>query len=256
MNKIIYAAAAGMMAIALTGCDKVVKIKYSDDYQLVTKEICVSGPITGVVTKCSADIEYVDGPAKITLIAPDDIIDILKVKVNNKKLIITTKDNFSRGMSLINGIQIGFNSDGNIKLVVSYPGVSEFATQGSGDIKVGDIEGKSVSLMSQGSGDISCETINSTTLSILTQGSGNVTVKKATSGEIVATTQGSGDVELKNVFSTTLTALSQGSGEIEIAGESSKAKLTSMGSGDINAKDFKCPGLKIKAVGGGNVITK
>lgn len=233
MKKKIYIAAVGMLAITLTSCNKIVKISSNEDLPTVTKHLTVNEDFNGIVTKCSADIEYTDGPAKITLTAPEDIIDKLEVKVEDKQLIVTTKDNESND---INIIKIGYKSYGDIKLIVSYQGVNNFTTLASGDINVGDIEREGISLMTQGSGDIE--------------------VNGATCKDISVTTQGSGDIELKNLFTTTLTALTQGSGDIDISGESTHAELSTMGSGDINAMSFKCSNLKVKETGSGNVNTK
>ncbi len=253
MRKKIYIAAVGMLAITLTSCNRIVKISSNEDLPTVTKHITVNEDFNGIVSKCSADIEYTDGPAKITLTAPEDIIDKLEVKVEDKKLIVTTKDNESND---INIIKIGYKSYGDIKLIVSYQGVNNFTTIASGDIKVGDIEREGISLMTQGSGDIECGRLKSTGLSVLTQGSGDIEVNGATCKDISVTTQGSGDIELKNLFTTTLTALTQGSGDLDISGESTHAELRTMGSGDINAMSFKCSNLKVKETGSGNVNTK
>jgi len=255
MIRQIYMVVAGIIAIALTSCNEIIKIKTSEDSPVITKEISLNGTFNGLVTECSADIEYTDGPAKITLSAPEDILDILEIMVKDGKLIISTKDSV-RQCSKSRNFQIGLNSNGNIRLIVSYPEINNFTTSGSGDIKIGDIEREGISLLAQGSGDIECGTLNSTGLSILTQGSGDITVSNAECRDISLTTQGSGDIKIKEVFSTTLSALSQGSGDIDIAGESKHAELSTMGSGDINAESLKCSSLRIKKIGVGDVNAK
>ena len=256
MTKTIYLAAAGLAAIAMTSCNGIVKVQSKDDSPEVTKEITVNETFKGIITRCGADVEYTDGPAHITLTAPEDVMKRLEVKVENGDLIVTTKEENSTKSSIINGFVIGMNYDNDIKLTVSYPGVGSFMTQGSGDIKINSLERDAVSFTTQGSGDIEVGTINSTTLSILCQGSGDVTITDATCQEVSMITQGSGDIKFKEILTTTLSALSQGSGDISLAGEATSAELSTMGSGDIDAQKFKCPYIEVKEKGSGDVKTR
>lgn len=245
----ILLAAITVSATMFTGCSNIIKISSKDNSPSVTKEIQANEPFTSIVAQSGIDVVYTDGPSKITMKAPKEIADQIKITISDGRLIISQKGN-----SIAAGFKTGFYYDDNTVLEISYPGVNSFTTQGSGDIKISSVSNssKEISLLSQGSGDIISCALRGHTLSIMTQGSGDVAVEAADFSEIAVSTQGSGDITVKKLKATNLSAMTEGSGDITLSGECAEAELSTYGSGDINA-GIKCDRIKTSEKGSGDI---
>lgn len=141
----LFMAVSGIVAILLSGCNGIIRVSSSGESPEISRKILIEAPFDGVITQCYADIDYIDGPAEIILSAPESIIDYLEVKVMEGNLVISEKKG-KDGKGFFDGLVMGMNSDVNVKLTVSYPGVNSFITKGSGDIKIARVESDAVAI--------------------------------------------------------------------------------------------------------------
>lgn len=225
MRKIIYIAAIGLAMASVTSCGKVIKIHTDKDNKV--KEIAVKEHFTAIEAYNTTDIEYIDGPAKIMLSAPEKMIGNILVYVVDGKLIITQREdvkNVSMDMMM------------KSKLTISYPGVNSFGTYGTGDIKINTLNADSLFLNSYGTGDIESKQITCNVITALTAGTGDVEVKKLKCKEATLTSQGTGDIDIFGIDAYSISAFTNGTGDITMAGKCKKFESGENGTGDINAK--------------------
>ena len=242
------------------------KITIDKNDKIVTRQFNVRN-FDGISTSSVIDIEYVQGPQKVTVTAPEKIMSLLDVSVRNSTLTIGfTKKN------------LGISSNGHIplKATVSSPvlkqitssgsadiflkgriqsGTLAVAVSGSGDIKAEDIHAANATFTSSGSGDIDIYSLTGDSMNLDTKGSGDLKIKNVSAKNITANTYGSGDISMKIHCDQTVLK-SYGSGDITVSGVCDETVLTSYGSGDINARNLKSRNLSAKQNGSGDVETR
>ncbi len=225
--------------------------------KIVTRQFNVRN-FDGISISSVIDIEYVQGPQKVTVTAPEKIMSLLDVSVRNSTLNIGfTKKN------------LGISSNGHIPLKATVSsgsadiflkgriqsGTLAVAVSGSGDIKAEDIHAANATFTSSGSGDIDIHSLTGDSMNLDTKGSGDLKIKNVLAKNITANTYGSGDISMKIHCDQTVLK-SYGSGDITVSGVCDETVLTSYGSGDINARNLKSRNLSAKQNGSGDVETR
>ena len=228
MRTTAYIIAAGISAMALTSCGKVIKIH--TDKERITKEIQAEQAFNAIESYGTTDIVYVDGPAKITLTAGKNQIDEISVFVKDSVLVVTGPEHSGNYI---------FRGDPESKLTVSYPGVRSFNTYGTGDMEITPADGLSLVLNSLGTGDIEAKRINCTRLFAQTSGTGDISLGNVTCTDAELYTQGTGDIDISDISAGNIKADTNGTGDITIAGTCRSTDFSESGVGDINARKLK-----------------
>lgn len=208
-----------------------------------------TGSFTGVHTTSSIDIEYRQGPLKVQLYAPDNLVPYIKVKVSNNAL--TAYYDYNGSITII--------GNNNTKLIVSAPNVTSFCTQASGDIdiKTGYVTNGKVSFTTQGSGDIEALSVKAGEVKLTTQASGDIELSTIEASIAQLATQGSGDIDVSSVKASTVSVMSQASGDIEIKTVTgTSAKVMTQGSGDVDVAQLSVTGLEATVQGSGDMSLK
>lgn len=228
MRTTAYIIAAGISAMALTSCGKVIKIH--TDKERITKDIQAEQAFNAIESYGTTDIVYVDGPAKITLKAGKNQIDDISVFVKDSVLVVTGPEQSGNYI---------FRGDTESKLTVSYPGVRSFNTYGTGDMEITPADGLSLVLNSLGTGDIEAKRINCTRLFAQTSGTGDISLGNVTCTDAELYTQGTGDIDISDISAGNIKAETNGTGDITIAGTCRSTDFSESGVGDINARKLK-----------------
>lgn len=235
MRTTAYIIAAGISAMALTSCGKVIKIHTDKDRITkeidITKEIQAGQAFNAIESYNTTDIEYVDGPAKITLTAGKNQINEISVFVKDSVLVVTGPDQI--------GGKFFSKGDPKSKLTISYPGVSSFTTYGTGDMEIAPADGLAIVLNSIGTGDIEATRINCTRLFAQTSGTGDISLGNMTCTDAELYTQGTGDIDISDISAGNIKAETNGTGDITIAGTCRSTDFSESGVGDINARKLK-----------------
>lgn len=240
-------------------------IKITKDDKIVSRQFDVKS-FDRISSSYSIDIEYVQGPQKVVVTAPEKLMSLLDMTVSNSTLKIGfTKSN------------VGISMDGNIpfKAIVSSPSIRQVTSNGSGDILFkgnietesleatvsgsgdihgGDIQASTATFISNGSGDISIHSLTGNIVNLEMRGSGDLEIDNLSAANITGTTRGSGDMKM-NINCETAELSTYGSGDISVSGECIKAVLKTSGSGDINAKKLNCRSIKAIERGSGDIET-
>lgn len=227
MNNLQYILALCCLGLTMTSCGDIIKVHTSKDN--VTKEIEITEGFSAIEAYNTTDIEYTDGPAKITLSAPDNLISRIQVYVKDGVLYITEQE---ENQTILKGMM-------RSKLTVSYPGVNNLGTYGTGDINIDTAKADSLFLNTYGTGDIKADHLSCTVLKASTGGTGDIEVKRLNCREALLTTEGTGDIEVYNISANALTANTNGTGDITLSGECHTFEYGKNGTGEIDAKRLK-----------------
>lgn len=215
------------VGLTMTSCGNVIKVHTSEDY--VTREIEVTEKFSAIEACNTTDIEYSDGPAKIILSAPDNLINRIEVFVKDGVLFITEPEDTRK---VFNGMM-------RSKLTVSYPGVYNFGTSGTGDINIDTVKADSLYLNTYGTGDIKGQRLSCNILKATSCGTGDIEVKELNCREAFLNTDGTGDIDVYNINANAVTANTGGTGDVTLTGKCRTFEYSVNGSGDINAKRLK-----------------
>ena len=202
----------------------------------VRKDLPVAS-FTGVMSDGAIDVDIVKGDAqRVEVEAPAELIALVKTDVTGGVWTITTDKCYSTNKpfrvhittTLLNSI--GIDGSGNVHSEdVFGADKSSFSIQGSGDIIVAGVNGKSVEARIEGSGNI---TLNGTCTDLVANisGSGDLRAMDLSANSAKVDIQGSGDAALTAI--TELDARVEGSGNVRYRG---KPKVTSKveGSGAV-----------------------
>lgn len=201
--KIINLLIASALLIPASGCAKSPVVIANGNY--VTREVKVK-TVEAIKTSSCIDVEYTQSPVtKVTVTAPDNVIDLIAVEMSGTTLRVDLK-----------GKVMKFGKNTCVR--VSAPSVTDFSASSSGDIKIiGDLRAEgSVTMSSSSSGDIDAKKVECAVLNL--------------------SASSSGDIEVDNALCQQVYAKASSSGDIEIGGKCEKAALSASSSGDIKAK--------------------
>lgn len=178
---------------------------------------------------------------KVEVIAPQSVIAILDIGVENGNLIIKTKDKYYRWP----------NTDG-IAVNIWGPTFNQMSINGSGDITAKSaITSERLLIKINGSGDLNIGSLETSSLTVNSNGSGDVSVAGAKPIENAEFgINGSGDIETTQLACKKLTSHTNGSGDIE-AWVTDELNAKILGSGDVSIKGN--PTINAKVLGSGRV---
>lgn len=212
--------------------------------------------VSSILLSGSADVYFMqsDTPSMVIVAEKQEGIDSLVTRYERNKLVIEQKDNASSGnVSIssnrgsinincsgsnssitINGKTISGGKDiGKVLVFISLPQLDAFKISGSGDVKLYELDSKSLDLAISGSGDFEAvgkvDILNATI-----QGSGDIEADELYTDHVTLTIQGSGDAELRAHSSASVTIM--GSGDAKVYGNPKKVSEQVMGSGKVRFK--------------------
>lgn len=249
-------AAICILAVA----NETAKITPSRNY--TTKTFDIKG-FSSIVANGVIDVEFTqsDGYTRIEVSAPENLMQFVVVSKKGNALSLDTKPFRTKN----------FSSTYKITAKVTAPSVSEFTSNGAGDIKfisavgskkadvkltsngTGDIEGPTVvcsrlDARGNGTGDIEIISVTCENLDAGIAGTGDIEFKNVKSTDAVLSLSGTGDIEVKSINTGSISASQTGTGDIKIAsGSAGTASYSLSGTGDIEAR-----GLKAKQVNASN----
>ena len=228
MKKNISILAMAVVASAFTSCavaqDGIVPSK-----NYVTKKVEV-GKFDGISTATSIDVAYTQtaGSQDVEVYAPDNLMEYVKVTVEDGMLKVRFKNKDSK-----KGISINGNHKTEVR--VSAPAVHKLRASSSGDVILKNglkTEGE-VSMKSSSSGDIEGENVVCDILN--------------------AESSSSGDVSIKELKAETVNAAASSSGDVILSGVCRSVNISASSSGDVEAKNLKANVVNANASSAGDI---
>jgi hypothetical protein len=200
----------------------------------------VSG-FSSISVNGSGDATITIGDTESVVIEADDnIAPLIETTVLNGKLTIGPKPGSSYrtnrtiryiiSAKTLNGLETSGSGNVNVTNKASADSFSA-RTSGSGNIKLAELQVKSLDVHTSGSGNVEISSGKADSLTVSTSGSGNFSASGLQCGSATATTSGSGNVSVWVTGS--LTARTSGSGDVKYYGQPSVAKNES-GSGRVS----------------------
>lgn len=241
---------------------------------IVKKDVKTSD-FTGIATKSCVDVVYSQGPKKVQIVASDNIIQYVKVSVENNTLYVDFKHRGSvtinkgaklevvvstptistlttmssgdidvtSGINQKHGLKLNTLSSGDIEIKgnVTLSGSLDASTNSSGDISMPALKANEVSLQANSAGDIKIANIACSQLKAASNSSGDLKLAKVSAPDITMIANSAGDV-IANVDCTNLMGGTNSSGDVKVSGRCKNAQLSSRSSGDVYATDLKVSG--------------
>ncbi len=185
----------------------------------------------GPIKKENRNLEYFDqisinvaadilirnrNPAKVTLHAQEHILPILTTDIEQQKLVI--------------GVNQSFNATAPIKIVIDAPSIRSILLNGSGEVKLKNMDGKHLEIRMAGTGDLWAEG-SVTTLVVSLEGSGDINTSELLTDH--ATVRLSGTGKIKVHAQQRLDSDIQGVGQIVYYGSPSQVNKSINGVGQI-----------------------
>ena len=237
--------AAGLLTSCSMSINGFNGITASDN--IISKDIS-NADFSKIEVTGSPKVEYSQSPdsqCKVSVTGPDNIIELLDIRIENGTLKVSYKKNTN---IKLNGKAITIHA--------SSPKINAARLTGSGDIIfVTNILCENLGLQLSGSGDITTKSIRCNKLDAVLSGSGDVELNSQTFANSTSLkVSGSGDISVKELATKTLYAILEGSGDMEISQVLANDIYTKLsGSGDIRIKGIKATGLDASLSGSGDM---
>lgn len=241
--------------------------KASENY--ITRAV-ETGAFDAISTSTSVDVIYTQttGERSIMLYAPDNMIDDVRVKVEDATLKVGMKPNVNQCVIGEHGIEVrvsapavrrleasssgdikltnGLNATGDVYVVVgssgdviggtvSCTGNVTLKTSSSGDIKFDTVSCKDFRTDASSSGDVKLGDVTCTSFRADASSSGDVEIRKVVCTDFWANAGSSGDMEVDMLEARNVFANAGSTGDIKLAGKCENADLSADSSGDIKA---------------------
>jgi hypothetical protein len=236
-----------VVAMVVTSFVMAQKIVPSKNY--VTKKVEVKS-FDGISASTSIDVEYTQtsGNQDVEVYAPDNLVDYVKVEVEDGVLKVCFESkNKKKGITI--------NGKHKTKVSVSAPAVHKLHASSCGDILLKNglkVQGKVV-VKSSSSSDIEGGSVACDELLVKTSSSGDVSLENVVSTSLNVEASSSGDVDIKMLQAETVEAEVSSAGDIELAGVCHSAKFSASSSGDVMAKMLKANVVTAKASSAGDI---
>ncbi|WP_207513241.1 head GIN domain-containing protein [Longitalea luteola] len=224
-----------LLFIVSTSCEKVV------GKGPVVVEDRRTATFDGLVVEVPADTYFTqDSVYKVELHAQENILDEIETTVINNDLRIRFRHSNTR-----------IRSNEGIRIYVSSPHVRSLAIDGSGYLEAtAPVTPANLGIQVEGSGSIRVNNVNTTEINAGIEGSGSISVNSGTANVAKARISGSGLMDLSGVMVKEADASISGSGNIKVfATETLKATIS--GSGSVFYKGT--PAVTSKVSGSGTV---
>lgn len=218
---------------------------------IISKEVPIEQyeaiDVTGIPTVTYSQSN--SSKAKLRIMAPDNIMDLLVCEVKNGVLSVNMKPGYTLTIT---------NSKTKLHIYTSSSTINRLSVKGSGDIMVTDpINTQKLLLQVNGSGDITCnKVICKESLQSVVNGSGDISLTQAETNQVSLTVNGSGDCTVQNIISNQGSFTVNGSGNVAInkADIKNQISATVNGSGDLEInKTAVCNALTADVNGSGDM---
>lgn len=243
MNKLLKIAFVATALVALGASAQTKKIEAAGSYKSKTVEV---GAFRKITVNGNIRVNYTpnDAKASIKFVAPQNIVDLVEIKVKDANLTIGYKDGYSVEMK-----------NDSVVVDMSAPIVSEMALNGSGDIRMkGKVKTSNFTSALNGSGDMVFGDIDVEVLSVTLNGSGDVNIGNVKSSNCDMSLNGSGDVNAKSVAVAAFNLSLNGSGDMNVWKVTTTNSILSLnGSGDMKVDGCKCAALVANLNGSGDM---
>ncbi|MFK5856727.1 MAG: head GIN domain-containing protein [Bacteroidota bacterium] len=194
---------------------------------------------TKIKLTCSADLFISQGSTFITVVADDNLINLIETKVENGTLVINVK---GRGFRYIRKLEVH----------ITMPDLSSVKNSGSGDITFENtFKAENLFIGISGSGDLSAD-LDVRNLEFKSNGSGD-TELSGVKGSLNVYSSGSGDLEADGLRLEDCYLQNSGSGEIELSGKTNTLKIRVMGSGDFDGYNFTAVAAEVSSSGSSDI---
>lgn len=251
---------------SVSSSDKV--IVASNKY--VSKQISVSN-FNAIESFGSYVVEYKHGTKPhVEVYLPDNVLSYMDIHVENKQLIIKSKDH----------VNIRWGNNSKAQITVYAPSVRyftllgsgdlftneslagedsyKFKLLGSGDLRVGSVKAATnITANLTGSGGLAIQDIETTggdgNVNLMIAGSGDLNVNQVKSESLGASVSGSGDLNVAGISARNTAGSVAGSGDMQLIGTTDSAALSVSGSGNLSAGKLKAKDVNASASGSGEV---
>ncbi len=226
------------------------------------KTVTLDRGVNKVVNESPFDIVILSGEPKLTVTGDSRMAEYVGIEIKNKELrIYQTKNNPKK-------------SNGEVKINIFLPQVSEIRNMGAGDINVTNMRSEGTcELLDFGSGDIGIANINATrarisshgagdigisgidakSLEVLVSGAGDLNVVRAETNQTDLLLNGAGDISVMKLKGQSVYVVLNGAGDIRLGGSSDMLHVILNGAGDIDISDFNSRSLSTVTNGAGDI---
>ncbi|RYE00266.1 MAG: DUF2807 domain-containing protein [Sphingobacteriales bacterium] len=215
MNKLITLLIAGIFALSLNSCKKII-----GQGPIVTEERNVAA-FTMIEAEFPGDVVLVQGTGQMVKAqAQENIINDLYTTVNNGILTIKLK----------NGLRL---STGSLKVYVTIPVIERISLMGSGNVTADQVISPDLDIKLTGSGNMEIGNLESGNVYSELTGSGNIKIAAGAASYLKVRLTGSGDLKAQNFSAVDAVVTLTGSGSATIRASNTLNAVIS-GSGNIN----------------------
>ena len=244
MKKRISFVVVAMVATSFVMAQKIVPSK-----NYATKKVEVKS-FDGISVSTSIDVAYTQtsGSQDIEVYAPDNLVDYVKVEVEDGVLKVGFESKDKKKCITINGKH-------KTEVRISAPAVHKLRASSSGDIilKNGLQTKGEVSMKSSSSGDIEGGNVVCDVLNAESSSSGDVSIKELKAETVNAAASSSGDVSIKYLKAESVNAEASSSGDVILSGVCRSANFSASSSGDVEAKNLQADAVNANASSAGDI---
>ncbi len=197
--------------------------------RLASKQVS-TGNFTKIDVSNAIDVYFTpksSGKPDVTVKAPEDILPLISVTVENETLKIRLKKSQKKSINMrgtavyvtaanVNGFKTSAPSDIFISGNLSHGSVINLLASSSGDIFTKDLKAPVINMTSGSSSDIKAGNCDGNTLNITGSSSGDIEVGRITVTTFNATTSSSSDIAALSLNSDVCNLVASSSGEIAI----------------------------------------
>jgi hypothetical protein len=187
------AAAAALVAVALTGCVPI------GPMSSVTPEI---DDVTAVVLETGGELTITEGEPSLTIHAPAGILDRLTSDVSDGVLVLGRRAGL---------VPFGF---GQIRYELTVESLESIEIKGSGDVD-STVSGDELAIVIQGSGDVTLTGVDADEVDLRIEGAGDIELS-GDANSIAVEIDGSGDIDTDALEVRDAVVSISGSGEVDL----------------------------------------
>jgi hypothetical protein len=191
---VALAAAAALVAVALTGCVPVGPMSSA------TPEL--DDDVTGVVLETGGDLTITEGEPSLTIHAPAGILKRLTSDVDDGVLVLGRRAGF---------LPFGF---GEIRYELTVESLDSIEIKGSGDVD-STVSGDDLAIVIQGSGEVTVTGVDAAEVDLRIEGAGDIELS-GDADSIAVEINGSGDVDTDDLEVRDAAVAIGGSGEVDL----------------------------------------
>lgn len=162
-----------------------------------------------------------------------------------------------RDRTLLLGLPAGARSSAisGVQYKLTLPTLTRLQLLGSGDVFVRPFTTPALSVLVDGSGDLRLYELEAGNVRFDMRGSGDIQAARLEAESVRLTLTGSGDIQLGHVDTASMYTVVNGSGDVSVSegGHSGSTEISIVGSGDVDFATLDIDRAEINIVGSGNV---